>query len=75
VTLRNGTTLRSEAVTPFGRGQDNPMSTDELKDKFMDCAIRTRPATVGGRAFDEVMMFDRLPDVRRLTAILAESAA
>lgn len=75
VTLRNGTTLRSEAVTPFGRGQDNPMSTDELKDKFMDCAIRTKPAAVGGRAFDEVMMFDRLSDVRHLTAILAETAA
>lgn len=75
VTLRNGTTLREEAVTPFGRGQDNPMSTDELKDKFMDCAIRAKPASVGRSAFEEVMMFDELPDVRRVTAILGQAGS
>jgi 2-methylcitrate dehydratase MmgE/PrpD-like protein len=73
VTLKDGTILREQAVTPFGRGPTNPMSMAELKDKFMDCAVRSQPATVSERLFDAVMTFDRLPNVSQLTAILEEA--
>lgn len=53
----------------------NPMSDDEVADKFRDCAAFCRwPARKTERAIELVRSLERLSDVRELTACLAGGA-
>lgn len=38
VTMKNGDIFSATASTKFGRGPTNPMSDEELREKFLDCA-------------------------------------
>ena len=59
----------------FGKGSPaNPMSDDELADKFRECAkFAGWPGDRGDRVVDLVRSLERLADVRELTALLTSS--
>ncbi|MFQ5972936.1 MAG: MmgE/PrpD family protein, partial [Alphaproteobacteria bacterium] len=57
----------------FGKGSPaNPMSYDEVADKFLECAEYARFAKdKAERVVDMVRALEALDDVRELTALLA----
>jgi 2-methylcitrate dehydratase PrpD len=71
VTLKDGTQLTETAWVPFGRGPKNPMSADELKAKFVDCAQRALPAETVERLHDTLWDIENLKSVRDITDIMA----
>jgi 2-methylcitrate dehydratase PrpD len=54
-----------------GRGPDHPMSEEELRAKFMDCAVRTLPASRARALFDRLTALESLPDVSVLARLAA----
>ena len=70
VELDDGTTVRGSA--DFGKGSPaNPMSDDELADKFGQCAQWGGfDRTHSQRMLDAIWRIDALADVRELTALL-----
>lgn len=71
VELRDGTVLHEEASTPLGRDFTNPMSIEELRLKFLDCASRVLPDHADQRLFEVIMSLDQVPDLRDMTAMMA----
>ncbi|MGY8990591.1 MAG: MmgE/PrpD family protein [Rhodospirillales bacterium] len=71
VTLKDGTQLTETAWVPFGRGPKNPMSADELKAKFVDCALRALPAEAVERLHAALWDLENLKSVRDITDIMA----
>jgi 2-methylcitrate dehydratase PrpD len=70
IAMHDGTELHASAVTPLGRGPENPMTIDELKVKFMDCAVRTLPEPAAEKLFDAILKLDRLESVASVTALM-----
>lgn len=73
IELEDGRTIHGEA--DFGKGSPaNPMSYDEVADKFRDCASHAR---LPRAAADEVVMlvrdFETLPSLDRLMGLVAAS--
>ena len=63
VTLTDGHELEGSASTEFGRGPRNPMSDDELENKFVDCA-RDRVGDAGASAlFRCILDLRNVPNV------------
>ena len=71
VTLKDGSQLTETAWVPFGRGPKNPMSADELKAKFVDCAQRVLPNEAVERLHDTLWDIENLKSVRDITDIMA----
>jgi 2-methylcitrate dehydratase PrpD len=55
----------------IGRGPANPMSRDELRAKFEDCAGRALPAGRIGPAFEMLENLEKMASLRELTDALA----
>jgi 2-methylcitrate dehydratase PrpD len=77
VTLRSGAThgIRVERVPGH---PDQPLSADELADKFRRCARFGRPALEAARVDQALALLARLPavaDVRELTRMLQPAVA
>jgi 2-methylcitrate dehydratase PrpD len=70
VELSNGTVLQGQRSTPLGRGSHNPMSTDELHTKFLDCAARSLPRSMSDRLFEALLSLERVADVHELTTMM-----
>lgn len=74
ITLRDGRTISGQA--DFAKGSPaNPMTFDEVADKFRECAAHAGLSR--GRAEDVVAMvrdLEALPSIRRLTAALVIDA-
>jgi len=71
IALKDGCTLSGRA--DFGKGSPaNPMSYEEVADKFRECAAFSRwPAAKAERVIELVKGLEDLPDVRELTALLS----
>nr|WP_246716359.1 MmgE/PrpD family protein [Martelella sp. NC18] len=71
VTMTGGAVLTAEASTWFGRGPSNPMSDDELREKFVDCAGALLGEKEAHAAFDAGLS---LATTDRLDEFLARTA-
>ena len=71
IALKDGRTLFGRA--DFGKGSPaNPMSYDEVAEKFRECAAFSLwPADKAKRVIELVKGLEDLPDVRELTALLS----
>jgi 2-methylcitrate dehydratase PrpD len=69
ITLKDGRTISGRA--DFGKGSPaNPMSFDEVAEKFLDCAAFAEwPTSKADRVIDTVRRLEDLSDVRTLTAL------
>lgn len=74
IRFRDGTVLTEEATTPFGRGPLNPMSRDELRMKFEDCAVRAISPRAARRLFDTLMDLEHVEELGIVAEILAPGA-
>ncbi len=70
VTTRDGRRLAARIDHQIGRGPANPMSRDELRAKFTDCAARALPAGRIAPAFDLLENLETLGSLRDLTDAL-----
>ena len=71
IDLTDGRTLSGRVDYPKGSPQD-PMTYDEVAEKFHECAdYAAWPKDKAARIVDLVRDFERLPDVRALTAALS----
>lgn len=59
VTMKNGQLLQASASTNFGRGNKNPMSDDELKEKFLDCAVPQLETVAATELFDRILHLEK----------------
>lgn len=69
----DGRTLRTVVVDATGH-PERPMTEDELKMKFEQCADGTLDKRATQRAIDLILKLDTLPDVRGLAATLTPAA-
>jgi hypothetical protein len=69
VTLSNGTTLAHEPIArPKGSWQ-KPLSEDELREKFMDCAGTALSDAQAALLFERLAALDRLDSLRELPLV------
>lgn len=70
VTLKSGQTLARRVNSLIGRGGDNPLSAEELWDKFSDCAQRSLDRKVIRPLFDALQALENVPDMRQITTLM-----
>ena len=72
ITLKDGRVISGRA--DFGKGSPaNPMSYDEVADKFLGCASFAEwPTSKARQVIEAVRRFEDVPDVRTLTALLSK---
>jgi len=73
IVLKDGRTITGRA--DFGKGSPaNPMSYDEVADKFRECAAYSRwPGTKAEQVVERVRHLEAMKDVRELTGLLSRS--
>jgi len=69
VRLKNGQTLTREAQHAKG-GPEFPMSEDELRGKFTECARQAIPAESAQRALDSIQRLETLDNVRQVCDLI-----
>ncbi len=74
VTLKDGRTLSRRIEDQVGRGGDNPMSSDELWEKFYDCAKRALPRQDIMPIFERLELLERIGDMAQIVRRLGKSA-
>ena len=74
VTLNDGRRVEGRVAQRAGRGRDDPMSTDELKAKFDDCARGALSSARAAALWELLLRLESLADVRELTASLSSEA-
>ncbi|MEO9191093.1 MAG: MmgE/PrpD family protein [Acetobacteraceae bacterium] len=74
VTLRDGRILSRRVDGLIGRGGDNPMSSDELWEKFYDCGRRALPKQDILPLFERLESLEKVADIRDVTRMLAKRA-
>jgi 2-methylcitrate dehydratase PrpD len=72
ITLRNGKVVARRVDGLTGRGGDNPMSSEELWEKFYDCSRRSLPEQDILILFDRLASLGAVADMRDLTRLLAK---
>jgi 2-methylcitrate dehydratase PrpD len=72
ITLKDGRTISGRA--DFGKGSPtNPMTYDEVAEKFMGCAAFAEwPSAKASQVIETVHKLEALPDVRTLTALCSK---
>lgn len=75
VTLLDGRVLSRRVDGLIGRGGDNPLSSEELWEKFYDCARRALPKEDVLPLFERLESLDKVDDIRQITRMLAKRAA
>jgi len=70
VRTTGGETLAVKVNEPLGRTSANPLSAPLLKEKFENCSLRALPAKQVAELYAATQRFEKLPDVRELTAII-----
>lgn len=68
ITLKSGTQLSRRINSLIGRGGDNPLSTDELWEKFSDCAQRSLGLAQIRPLFDALEALENVKDIRQITS-------
>jgi len=69
VTLREGRRVSRRVDDLVGRGGDNPMSNEELWEKFSDCAARSLPREQIAPLFERLETLDTVADVNQVTRL------
>ncbi|HSQ04354.1 MAG TPA: MmgE/PrpD family protein [Burkholderiales bacterium] len=75
VRLRGGTTLGAKVDQPAGRTSANPLSAEQLKEKFDNCAARVLPAAQVRALYNAIDKFESIADVRAISEAMADEAA
>jgi 2-methylcitrate dehydratase PrpD len=70
VTLKDGTKRSESVVSPRGRGPENPLSDEDLKLKFQNCASRLLPAAKIESVYDKLSILEKLDSIREITTII-----
>lgn len=70
VRMTDGTARVAEASTRLGRGQDNPMSDEELAQKFLDCCHSQLDEGQTSGLFEAFLHLAEVKDLSELTEIL-----
>lgn len=74
VTLVNGRKILRDADERYRGGPLNPLSDDELKEKFEDCTRSTLDHAALEEVVKTVFTLEALPDMASLTALLTRTA-
>jgi hypothetical protein len=69
VETADGRKLSEKTEYLMGRGKPNPMSETEMRVKFEDCVSRVLPADQTARLFEMLSSFEKIRDMRDLTAL------
>jgi 2-methylcitrate dehydratase PrpD len=75
VTLTDGRVLTAKVARPLGRGPENPLPTELLEAKFLDCAMRALSMEQADSLLANLRELDALSDMRRVTDAMIPSAA
>ncbi len=75
VTLHDGRVVSRRVDGLVGRGGDNPMSRDELWEKFHDCARRALPEPAVAALFERLQSLESAPDIADVAPLLARRTA
>lgn len=73
VTLKDGRRLSRRVDNLVGRGGENPMSSEELWEKFDDCAQRILPREQVAPLFERLETLESVSDIGQLTRLLKVS--
>ena len=71
LTLRDGRTLSRRVDDMIGRGGDNPLSADELWEKFNDCSKRALAPTEVMPLYERLESLETVADISQITRLLA----
>ena len=74
VALKDGRTVARRINSLVGRGGDYPLTSDELWEKFNDCAKRVLPANEIPALFAKLESLEKIKNIRDLTPSLAKFA-
>ncbi len=74
VTLKDGRKVSRRVENMVGRGGDIPMSSDELWEKFDDCARRILPRDQIAPLFERLETLDSVTEMNQVTRLLTVSA-
>ncbi len=72
VALKDGRTVSRRINSLVGRGGDYPLTSEELWEKFNDCAKRVLPATDIPALFAKLEKLEHIKNIRELTPFLAK---
>lgn len=70
ITLRSGQRIARRINSLIGRGGDNPLSSEELWEKFSDCAQRSLDSKQVTALFDALQQLDNVKNMHQITALL-----
>jgi 2-methylcitrate dehydratase PrpD len=73
VTMKDGRRLSRRVDNLVGRGGDHPMMSDELWEKFNDCASRALPREQVAPLFERLETLDSAADMTQVTRLLEVS--
>ncbi|KAB0268886.1 MmgE/PrpD family protein [Microvirga brassicacearum] len=73
VTLTDGRRVSRRVDNLVGRGGDNPMTTDELWEKFSDCASRSLPREQIAPLFERLETLESVSSIAQVTRLLEVS--
>jgi 2-methylcitrate dehydratase PrpD len=72
LTLRDGRVLSRRIDNLIGRGPANPMSTDELWEKFYDCSKRAIGSSEALALYERLEALEELSDISTLARLFAK---
>ena len=72
LTLKDGRVITRRVNSLVGRGGDNPLSNEELWEKFFDCAKRALPKQDIPPLFERLESLEKIEDIRQLTRMLVQ---
>jgi 2-methylcitrate dehydratase PrpD len=72
LTMRDGRVLSRRVDDLVGRGSDNPMSGDELWEKFSDCSKRAIGSSEALALFERLESLEAVTDVSHLTRLMTK---
>jgi 2-methylcitrate dehydratase PrpD len=73
VELADGRTVSERVAHMPGRGPLHPMSEDELREKFMDCAVRAIDEERAGSLFTRLVNLQDVADIREIAPMLGRA--
>jgi 2-methylcitrate dehydratase PrpD len=68
ITLRDGETYSAKTEHADGRTSENPLSADQLREKFTNCMSRAASPDTATRLYDAIQRFEQIESVRDLLA-------
>ncbi len=74
VTTKDGRRLSRRVENVVGRGGDYPMNSDELWEKFSDCAVRALPREQIAPLFERLETLDSVSEISQVTRLLEVSS-